>query len=345
MIYEFSKERIYCINNVMRELLDVIDLEQAILITAPPGWGKTYKLLSAIKATNRNLVFIFPLRALCDEVYISALEQNIRTINLRQSSDRCQITKGNFQLVLATPETYGDFEKRENYIHVLDEFHLFYYWGETFRAKMLECYHDIFSSSLALICLTATLMQTQKEKLVSELELNYKDIYQLDFGNQSLRNYPSAVYYYPRVFKNWLWDDLYFSPKRGTSLIFCQYRNQVAQVEKLLNYYGYNVLACVGGGAEIFMRKLQQIKKLDYIVATSVVSHGVNLPNISHIYFLYMVENLDFYLQMLGRGGRTGHSFEVHVMNKNYFSKKLIIKGIWKVFLKRFSNKLYSLLY
>ena len=328
----------------MIEVLENIQSNDALILTAPPGWGKTYRLLAAIRSLERQVVFIFPLRALCDEVYLSALQKKIRVYNIRNLSDYKDLHKAHFDLLLCTPELYRPMVD-ENIIHILDEFHLFYYWGDSFREKMNEIYQEIVCASYPLILLTATLSDTLKKRVESELKLNYQNIYHLNFGNQKLKNLPNRLFYYPPKLSSYLRDDFMYSSHKGASLVFCQYRQQVYSLKKDLERIGYKVLSCVGGEASDFIKELNQTVHFDFIVATSVVSHGVNLPKISKLYFLYNVSNLDFYLQMIGRGGRDGGFFEVHIQNNNYFSKKELLIGFFNVLIKRLSNRMNCLLY
>ena len=53
------------------------------LITAPPGWGKTYKTLKMIKNSSRKWLYVSPLRALANEFLITANESAICSISLR----------------------------------------------------------------------------------------------------------------------------------------------------------------------------------------------------------------------------------------------------------------------
>jgi superfamily II DNA helicase RecQ len=329
----------------MIDILENIQIEDALILTAPPGWGKTYKLLKAIKSSSRRVVFIFPLRALCDEVYLKALEFKIPTINLRAQKDNELISEGNYDLIVATPELVRFSNMLVDRIFILDEFHLFYYWGDSFRERMQEVYMELTSYSVPVVFLTATLGDELKARLVTELELNYENIYQINMGNQKLKNYPKKIYFYPKSYITWMKDDYKYSKKKGTSLIFCKYREEVKKISAELRSMGNCVLSCVGGEAQEFVNILNTQDEIDYIVATSVISHGVNLPNIQNLYFTYKVENLDFYLQMVGRGGRAGENFNIHVQNLNYFRRLDLILGFCRIFLKRLSNKVQSLLY
>jgi superfamily II DNA/RNA helicase len=155
---------------------------------------------------------------------------------------------------------------------------------------------------------------------------------------------PYSIYSYTRNLGHFMNLDIGVL-KKGTSLIFCKYRSEVDKRTKLLKAQGYIVLSCIGGEASKFVEELKLHPHIDFIVATSVVSHGVNLPNISRIYFTYKVDNIDFYLQMIGRGGRDGSRFDIHTFNRDYFPKGLLFIGLLKVYLKSFRNRMISLLY
>lgn len=325
----------------MDEVLDSLSHGDALILTAPPGWGKTYKLLDAIRKTKRKTFFIFPLRALCDEVYLNSLKKKMKVLNIREMKDYDTSCFEYFDLILSTPELVRFSEKLRDYVFIFDEFHLFYYWGDTFRQRMNDIYMELMGSSVSVIFLTATLGRELKSRLVFELELNYENIYQLDMGNQKLQNLPHKVIFYPRLLHSWMQDDYECSQTgEGSSLVFCEFRDEVFEITQKLLSMDYTVLSCIGGGAKEFMEKLQKKSDYDFIVATSVVSHGVNLPSIRQIYLTYNVRNIDFYLQMLGRGGRSGERFNVHVKNKNYFSKKELLFGFIWILLRRVRVKI-----
>lgn len=330
----------------MNEVLNALGYNDALILTAPPGWGKTYKLLDAIKNSAKNVLFIFPLRALCDEVQISSTKFGINCLNIRSDKDLLCLKSKEYKLVISTPEMVKTVEPfMRNYVVVLDEFHLFYYWGDTFREKMLNLYFELTSYGLPVIFLTATLSENLKTRLETELKYNYQNIYHMNFGNQKIKNIPSNTFFYPKALKAWLLDDIKFSKKRGLSLVFCRYRSEVVEWKKVLEEMGHSVLSCVGGEAAEFILKLNGSKIPNFIVATSVVSHGVNLPNISQVYFTSKVDNFDFYVQMVGRGGRTGGEFSIHTFNKEYFSRFQLFTGFIKILLKRLGNRVNSLLY
>jgi type I site-specific restriction endonuclease len=109
------------------------------------------------------------------------------------------------------------------------------------------------------------------------------------------------------------------------------------QLEKKLSELSFSYVSCIGGEAKFMANKLKLMPAPDFIISTTVLSHGVNLPQIAKVYFLYKVNNLDFWLQMVARGGRRGERFEVIALEKPYN----LPWNHWRNFLKVFwmSNK------
>ncbi len=306
----------------MNELIQYLPENNCALVMAPPGFGKTYKTLNAIKKFKRKVIFIFPLRALCEEVFIEAKKMEINVCKIKSYQQGCD-------LVIATSESFNSYSSKcrlANYLIILDEFHLTYNWGESFRFELIRCWEFVATLDNPVILLSATMSKKNLVAVGEELNLNFELSYFINLGNLKLKNIPSKVIFYPSYLKRSLYSRIEFlSHGDGATLIFCKFRNEVAMWEKLLKRKGYKVISCVGGEAQEFMARLSVHKKWDFIIATSVVSHGVNLPIIKRIYFTYKVLEKDQYLQMVGRGGRDGGSFECVGMNSDLVSKKYLL--------------------
>lgn len=316
-------------------------VNQLNLLIAPPGWGKTYKLLEWIKSSKGQFVFIFPLRALCEEVYLSALKKKISCLCLRNFKDQQCISTIKPKLLITTPELARSLDLDDRII-LIDEFHLFFYWGESFRESMLEFIEEHLAFAPRVILLSATI----GDEILGKTKALFGGVYQQmrvwDFGNQSLKNLPRRIIYHRTKHSVVRLLEL---AEPGTSLVFCQYRSEVQELVSYLRSRGKKVLGCVGGEAYEFSIKLYEEEEWDIIVATTVVSHGVNLPVIKRVYFTYVVENLDFYLQMVGRAGRDGSSYDLHTRSLLYFKPQMFLKGVLYGLGKRLSHKWQSLLY
>lgn len=264
-----------------------------LILTSPPASGKTYWISQLRKELPRNksILVISPLRALADE---------------------CKRNWGDSIKVMTPEEWLG--KKPFCDVIIFDEFHLFFYWGDTFRPLMWEMFFEISMRPALTILLTATLAESMKAE-VELFRCHFDQMLWVDCGNQTLRNLPSLYLRAPN--KKWVSDCIFSEPKeRSVKLIFCRFRNEVFEWEKILVRNGYSCISCVGGEAKFMASKLDQNPRPDFIVSTTVLSHGVNLPTIEKIFFTYAVSNLDFWIQMVARGGRKGETFEVIALEK-----------------------------
>ncbi len=265
-----------------------------LILTSPPASGKTYWIESLIMTLkDESILVVSPLRALADE---------------------CQTKWGERVLVMTPEEWLG--KKVKCTISIFDEFHLYFYWGDTFRPMMWEAFYEISLNSSLTVALTATFSKELQNE-VSSFTFHFDSISWLDYGNQTLKYVPRKYIKAPS--KKWLIKQIQCSPKNeGVKLIFCQYREEVFEMERKLTSLGFQCHSCVGGEAHQLAQKLILHSNPDFIISTTVLSHGVNLPCIRKIYFLYQLNHLDFWIQMVARGGRRGEDYVVFSLEPPY---------------------------
>jgi late competence protein required for DNA uptake (superfamily II DNA/RNA helicase) len=285
-------------------------MQELILLTSPPASGKTYWINSFNESLgDQKLLVISPLRALAEE---------------------CKLKWGE-SIAVMTPEEWL-IKKTPFDVIVFDEFHLFFYWGDSFRPMMWEAFFEISQNAKLTILLTATVSQEMKRE-VQLFACHFDSLTWIDHGNQKLRFEPTKYIKAPTTL--WLLKQIESEKQNsGVKLIFCKYREEVFKLEKQLKLLGHHCISCVGGESKDMAKKLSKIPDPDFIICTTVLSHGVNLPKIKRIYFLYKIHNLDFWIQMVARGGRRGEDFEVFSLEspvelnwsplKNYFHVLLI---------------------
>ena len=303
----------------------LLENNYAVLFIAPPGWGKTRMLIKMIASSNRSWIFISPLRALANEFYLATVEQIAQTflVQSNQEFQELKVKNIDYRLLIVTPEVFKCSKINKDSIFIWDEFHLNYYWGDSFRFSLEELYYEVASAQRPLLKLTATMSRENLRRWKREMQLNYHHHLCINIANQCLKNNAENYYFYPQWFKKYLWKNLeldLFLNQTGTTLLFCRYRQEVDRVVNEFQNKGHQVLACKGGETKDFATQLARYSdpkrlKLDLIVATTAISHGVNLPAIHRIYFSYAVRNRDFWIQMVGRGGRKGENFQVHTMD------------------------------
>lgn len=265
-----------------------------IILTSPPASGKTYWICKLQEAfPHERILVISPLRALADE---------------------CHHTWKDTILVMTPEEWLG--KKVTSKVIVFDEYHLYLYWGDSFRPLMWEMFFEVSQYSHLTFFLTATMSRAMRE-IIQSFSCHFDSITWCDFGNHKLKYYPASYIKAPS--KRWLLNQIKAEEKqKNVKLIFCKFREEVFKLEKELSGEGYNCISCVGGEAGLMKEKLFNNPNPDFIISTTVLSHGVNLPDIRRIYFLYQVGNRDFWIQMVARGGRRGKSYDVLAMERPY---------------------------
>lgn len=264
-----------------------------LVLTSPPASGKTYWIKSFVSQYDENKVLIIsPLRALADE---------------------CREKWGAYPLVM-TPEEWT-LKKVSAEVVIFDEFHLHFYWGDTFRPLMWEVFYELSTEAKLIVLLTATLPLWMKEE-IETYGTQFNQLMWVDQGNQQLKTPP--VKYIKAPGKRWLTEYICGNFENGVRLIFCQYREEVFWWKRHLQEQGFVVWSCVGGEAQEMKSKMASGERPHFIVATTVLSHGVNLPEISCVYLLYPLKNQDFWIQMVARGGRKGGDYRVFALENPY---------------------------
>jgi len=295
-----------------------------ILFTAPPAWGKTRGLKELFQShPDQYFLYLSPLRALSEE-FKKSIKTNKSFENWLEQGGvyACTFESFSFEMV-----QYLD----QKTIIILDEFHLLYHWGDSFRPYMQDLYRELVNNGHSILGLTATFSDDFLVRLKFEASLNFDHFYHLNIGNNRFKYEPSKIklYFYPMAVLKELKLALE-SQLHETYLLFCAYRKQVKKMEQ--EFSNYNVLSCVGGETTEFIKKLKNNPRPQLIIATTCLSHGVNLPSISKVFLAYQVEEKDFWLQMVARGGRDGTPYELYALNDPRFS-----------FFEQFSRKCYSL--
>jgi ATP-dependent DNA helicase RecQ len=321
---------------------------QTCILLAPAGSGKTTLTIEYFEQTKNSIVFVSPLRALAQELsarlnslgidnycptsFLQAKEQVATIQKLPNASPDA------FFLII-TPEVFNDewwtltiFEQK-NVLVVIDECHLFFYWGDSFRPRLQEFLDNLICTQHNILFLTATLETNLKIRLKELLHLQRENIYLLDIGNQQILRQPKIIRYIPQqLISSLIHAHLDTSNVTSCIIIFCRYRSEVLSWEQHLKSFGFDVLSCLGGESLAFREKLINSPNPQIIIATSVLGHGVNLPRCHLVVMTFHEENPDLALQMLARGGRQGEEYWcLKPLHRAYFikEKRLQLQSIW----------------
>jgi superfamily II DNA or RNA helicase len=292
------------------------------LFLAPPGWGKTTLILDVYNNFDGKIVFISPLRALSEEFYLRAKNEYKNIYKTSEPEGGSKFLSSKKSMLVTTAEKLCDSiiesGMKENILYIFDEFHLFYYWGESFRPLLKEKLMGCANNSCQILALTATMDRNLMERSYDEFSLGLENQFVLNLGNQILLNRPNKIFNLSllgeKFINRLILKDLLSSEDLKTTLVFCKYRKDVEMWLDICSRLKVKALGCVGGEVDTFLEDLARMKKPRCIFTTSALSHGVNLPVISKVFLTYQINNKDFWTQMVGRGGRDGSPYTVYEM-------------------------------
>ncbi len=308
-------------------ILPFVEIKSSFtLMLAPPGWGKTTLVLELYEKYGGRVVFISPLRALAEEFHKRT--EGLKNILSLSSVSSSSVEFKNFSskkkgLLICTAEKLSseiiEAFSIENTLYIFDEFHLFYYWGQSFRPLLWERVMETCNNEGQILGLTATMDMHLLEFWKRDFRLGLEHLYLINLGNQRLLNKPEKVSNYSllgeKVLNRRFLKSLDTSTD-GTILYFCRMRRDVDRWLDFCRRRKIKAIGCVGGEVDKFLQDLAENPRPKCIFSTSALSHGVNLPIIREVFLSYPIENNDFWIQMVGRGGRDGSAYEVHEMEK-----------------------------
>ena len=326
----------------MKELIPIINMPNScLLFIAPTAWGKTSLIIDLFKETNINYLYLSPLRAISEEFFFRVESEFENSYLLRSRKDSNSIFLKNKivspSIVVGTPEliSYKILEKLgDEWIVLFDEFHLFYHWGDSFRPILEDIYISIANLNINFIAMTATFDLNYFERWKRDIRLSYDNVFIFNLGNHCLKKMPDVQFSIPLVMKKIFLD--YFKlilelPKQGGVLFFSKYRQEVDYWLNYCSEIGVEAIGCKGGESSDFQVKYNKSGS-NIVFSTSVLSHGVNLKSIKYIFISYPINNLDFWVQMVGRAGRNGEKFWLFTFDQYYTSRRQRTTALFRWF-------------
>ncbi len=325
----------------------VLDIDSTfMLFIAPPAWGKTRMLRDLINKLDRKVVYVSPLKALALE-FSASIRKIADTYGIGCSEDASldRFMKEKRGVLVITPELLSVKlmsaieNDKESYLVVMDELHLFYHWGSSFRPVMWEALIGIMSEGINLLALSATVSDDILDFLKHGVTLNYQHGFVVDLGNRQLLFPPKEIFFYGHLGAKFLNRRFFFKLKKTTNTLiyFVHYRRDVEHWLDFCSRRKIDAIGCVGGEVDKFVSALSsRSRPPSCIFSTTALSHGVNLPPIEGVFIGYKVNDEDQLIQMIGRGGRKGESYNAYLMD----SFKM---GLWKKIRSTISAALFDI--
>ena len=287
------------------------------LALLPTGAGKSICFQVPTIYQRGICIVISPLIALMQDQVKDLVSKNLKAVLLgsqlsaqEESIVFKEIEAKKYQFIYCSPEKLAQkhFQTLLSGLPIqlfaIDEAHCISQWGYDFRPsyRKLDFIKKTFPT-IPILAMTASAIPLVQKDMLVQLGLQDANL----ITDQFLR--PNLSYQVKKetvklfVLKNLLKD------VDGSVIIYCNTRNNVAQLTTMLSSYGFNVSG-YHAGMELYERKKVQEDwmqdKTQVIVSTSAFGMGINKTNVRAVIHFDIPGSIEQYYQEAGRAGRDG---------------------------------------
>jgi ATP-dependent DNA helicase RecQ len=287
------------------------------LALLPTGAGKSICFQVPTIYHRGICIVISPLIALMQDQVKDLVSKNLKAVLLgsqlsaqEESIVFKEIEAKKFQFIYCSPEKLAQkhFQNLLSGLPIqlfaIDEAHCISQWGYDFRPsyRKLDFIKKTFPT-VPILAMTASAIPLVQKDMLVQLGLQDANLITDQFlrANLSYQVKKETVKLF--VLKNLLKD------LDGSVIIYCNTRNNVAQLTSMLSSYGFNVSG-YHAGMELYERKKVQEDwmqdKTQVIVSTSAFGMGINKTNVRAVIHFDIPGSIEQYYQEAGRAGRDG---------------------------------------
>lgn len=287
------------------------------LALLPTGAGKSICFQVPTIYQRGICIVISPLIALMQDQVKDLVSKNLKAVLLgsqlsaqEESIVFKEIGAKKYQFIYCSPEKLAQkhFQTLLSGLPIqlfaIDEAHCISQWGYDFRPsyRKLDFIKKTFPK-IPILAMTASAIPLVQKDMLVQLGIQDANV----ITDQFLR--PNLSYQVKKetvklfVLKNLLKEMV------GSVIIYCNTRNNVAQLASMLSSYGFNVSG-YHAGMELYERKKVQEDwmqdKTQVIVSTSAFGMGINKTNVRAVIHFDIPGSIEQYYQEAGRAGRDG---------------------------------------
>ncbi len=219
-----------------------------------------------------------------------------------------------YKFIFISPEMLANefvlslLKKMKLALFVVDEAHCISQWGYDFRPDYLKLGEIRVQLGEPLtLALTATATREVVRDIITSLKLEVcrEHLYSVDRPNIALML--KLVEDYQEKLNVLLY---YAQELKGPGIIYFSSKKMAEQTAQFLQEHGFSKVMAYHGGMDQESRILIQQQflygQLDIICATSAFGMGINKDNIRFVIHYHMPQQMESYLQEIGRAGRDG---------------------------------------
>lgn len=305
----FRPQQLVVINSVLEK--------KDTLALLPTGAGKSLCFQIPTLFEDGICLIVSPLIALMQDQVKDLQSKNIPAIALGgQLSEEAQAEviaaaiRGKYKFIYCSPEKLAqqNFQDALSQIKItlfaIDEAHCISQWGYDFRPpyRKLDTLKSLFPN-IPILAMTASAIPAVQEDIVTQLAMKESAIIKDTFLRPNLKYQIQKVPVKIHTLRTIL------NELSGACIIYCNTRNNVAQLTQLLSAYGYKV-GEYHAGMSIDQRKKVQQEWMDnvnpIVVCTNAFGMGINKGDVRKVIHYDIPSSLEQYYQEAGRAGRDG---------------------------------------
>ena len=290
-----------------------------VLALLPTGAGKSLCFQLPTLYQNGICVIISPLIALMQDQVKDLLSKNMTAVNLggeisptQEDAILADAMKGQYQFIYCSPEKLAQksfqsfLQQLPITLFAIDEAHCISQWGYDFRPsyRKLDVLKKWFPK-VPILAMTASAIPKVQEDIIKQLNLTNCKVITDSFLRPNITYRVQKVPVKLHALRKQL------NETKGSVIIYCTTRNNVAQLTQLLKDYGYPVGA-YHAGMPIALRQEMQANwmsnKTPIIVCTSAFGMGINKPDVRAVIHFDLPNSLEQYYQEAGRACRDGQA-------------------------------------
>lgn len=312
------------------EAIEAVLEGKKTLVVEKTGWGKSIVYFIATKLLREKgkgiTILISPLLSLMRNQIEAAEKLGLKALTINSNNKdewlslEMQILRGDFDLLIISPERLGNPEFRNDVItkiisnigmFVVDEAHCISDWGHDFRPDYRRIVRIVknLPDNVPLLATTATannrVVNDIKEQLGEELNIIRGPLIRSSLKIQIIKLEDQSE----RL--AWLYENI--NNMSGSGIIYCMTKNDCNKVSKWLRSKGINALEYHTSlsNDHIEQKKLEEQRedmlmnnKIKVLVSTIKIGMGYDKPDLGFVIHFQRPGSLVAYYQQIGRAGR-----------------------------------------
>lgn len=313
------------------EIIKNVVNKNDVISLLPTSYGKSICYQMPFLITKKSVIVISPLISLMEDQVRELKEKDIDAIclnsaNKNKDNDISDIFKGNHKIIYTSPEyIVNNYDLVENLAFInqlaliaIDECHCISAWGHSFRNdyQKLDILKDI-APDVPILALTATATDKVIKDVEKNLSLENTKIIKHSVDRPNLyieisqRNSTTLQQKIIPLIEN---------QKKGKTLIYCKTTKETDKIAKELQDRNF---ICDSYHAKKTMKERKEIQKkftsdeMDIIISTIAFGMGINIPNIRLMIHYNCSNDIESYMQEIGRAGRDGKQSKCYMFFSN----------------------------